>query len=778
MAPKPLSRGPFAAIYRGWDRAHRCDVIIKVQRATGDPITAERFRREAAVMKRLRHPNIVALYQFHDGDPAALVMEYVPGRTLAALVEADGWLTPLRAARVIEDIAAALDCAHAQGIIHRDVKPSNILLPQRGAARLFDFGVAHIDEEAPLTVMGDVLGTIEYASPEQVHGNEVPDARSDVYSLAAVAYFALTKTPPFRATDNSTQAQLSVMHRQVFAVPPPLRFYREDLAPAVEAAVLRGLAKAPDARYLSAGQFAAALLAAVEAEAGAPEQRAMAAYSRRTGASAGALAAAALLALGALAFWRTGHLTSPHPAQVAQSAKTPKQTPPKVDTKPVVPPPVTPLPVAVAHPPKPKTDSTVQTASAPHPPYKTASAPHPAHKATSAAPPQPAKPRSRPDSLYAESAHPRPIEQAQPLIAAVVSSARPVPALTPRPMRPVTQAARTKQTGQPKMTAPATPKQSWLYVYAQQNLTPLEHKEHMGTVTPQSVLVDGYRASDLAAGHWTSVAPGYHLISFIPDPKSGFAPNKYVMVNLKPGEHVRRQILLPILAGGGGSLVATLPDVQKPSRSSLATSPAASMTHAVGWYTISGWVPAKTPGHPYSMVHASAQWVKVDGQVVPALALGRWVQLPAGKHVVSFQPTAALGIGPKSWDIDLRAQAHFNQQVSLFAAHTAAHPASQPTGQLSVSGWLSVTPAGRKPQLVPVSAEWIKVDGKPEPDLAQGLWVPLPAGQHILVFQPTPGSGADPVTRSIFIAPHARLNQLVPLPAAPLPATPLHLRNP
>ncbi len=141
-----------------------------MQRATDDPVARDRFRREAAVMGRLRHPNIVALYRFYDGNPAALVMEYVPGPTLAALVSADGWLPPARAAAVIEGVAAALDLAHAQGIIHRDVKPSNILLPKRGPARLTDFGVAHIEGDAPLTVMGDILGTIEYASPEQVHG--------------------------------------------------------------------------------------------------------------------------------------------------------------------------------------------------------------------------------------------------------------------------------------------------------------------------------------------------------------------------------------------------------------------------------------------------------------------------------------------------------------------------------------------------------------------------------------------------------------------------------
>ena len=279
-----------------------------MQRATDDPVAVSRFEREAAVMLRLRHPSVVALYAYHPGDPqksdpAALVMEYVPGQTLAALVAADGRLPVARAVQLVEDIAAALDSIHALGIVHRDVKPANILLPKSGPARLTDFGVARIDDDLPLTVMGDILGTIEYASPEQVHGNEAVDTRSDVYSLAAVSYFALTGTPPFRAADSSTQAQLSVMHRQVFSSPPPLRFHRDELAPVLDEAVLRGLAKAPDARYASAGQFAAALRAAVAKSAGEPQQKAASASARRTGAGAGAFAAAALLAGG---FWILG----------------------------------------------------------------------------------------------------------------------------------------------------------------------------------------------------------------------------------------------------------------------------------------------------------------------------------------------------------------------------------------------------------------------------------------------------------------------------------------
>ena len=724
-------------------------MIVKVQRATGDPIAAERFRREAAVMKRLRHPNIVALYQFHDGDPAALVLEYVPGRTLAALVEADGWLTPLRAAQIIEGIAAALDCAHAQGVIHRDVKPSNILLPRRGPARLFDFGVAHIDEDAPLTVMGDILGTIEYASPEQVHGNETPDARSDVYSLAAVAYFALVKTPPFRAADNSTQSQLSVMHRQVFADPPPLRLYREDLSPVVEAAVLRGLAKAPASRYSSAGQFAAALRAAVEAEAGAPEQRAMASASRRTGALAGAAAGTVLLLLGALAVRKVEYSAA---LRFKPSAGVAQVTPPKpLLPKAAAPAPVAPKPIAVVQSPKPKPTPAIN----PVPNAVVAALPRPQPVKTAGSVPVPAK-----------LVRPKPMRR---LVAVVVPRAHPKPLSTPKASRLTARVARPKAVGKTmtKTAAKTMPKRAWLYVYAKQNLAPLGPTERIASINAQSVWVDGYRASDLAGGHWTSLPAGRHLVSFVPDPKSGFAPHKDVVVMLTPGAHVRKQILLPVLAGSGALLAAAHPGA-----------PAAVSPRPVGWYTVSGWVPGSVPGHTSPLVRASAQWVKVDGQPVPALALGGWATLPAGKHVVTFQPTPALGLGPKTWNIDLTAQAHLNQQIPFPAPISAARLASQPVGLLSVSGWLPVTQPGQKPHLAPVAAEWIKIDGRPSTDLAHGGWVSLPAGRHVLVFQPVPGSGADPATRVISLSPQSRLNQLLPLTAAPLPATPLHLRNP
>ena len=323
LSPQPFSHSSLSAVYRGWDNTHRCEVVVKIQRATTDPVAMDRFRREAVVMAQLRHPSIVSLYRFYDGDPAALVMEYVSGQTLAQRVEADGSLSPVQVATIVDSVAAGLDCAHAAKIIHRDVKPANILLPKRGLARLTDFGVAHIDTDVSLTLMGDLLGTIEYASPEQVRGHETPDARSDVYSLAAVAYFALTGTPPFRAADESMQAQLSVMHRQVFADPPPLRCHRENISPQVEAVVLRGLAKAPDDRFQSAGHFAAALQAAAKTGGGTPEQNALFAATRRTGVLAGCLTVAALLIVGGGIWWKTSHAPLRQPSSVLVAARPP-----------------------------------------------------------------------------------------------------------------------------------------------------------------------------------------------------------------------------------------------------------------------------------------------------------------------------------------------------------------------------------------------------------------------------------------------------------------------
>ena len=657
LRAEPLSRGPLTVLYRGWDRVHRCDIVAKVQRATDDPVAMNRFGREAAVMLRLRHPGIVALYAFQEavpGDrPAALIMEYVPGQTLAALVAAEGALSPEHAARIIEEIAAALDCVHAIGIVHRDVKPSNILLPRRGSAKLTDFGVARIDDDAPLTVMGDILGTIEYASPEQVHGNGAVDTRSDVYSLAAVSYFALTGTPPFRAADSSTQAQLSVMHRQVFADPPSLRLYREDLSPAIEAAVLRGLAKAPDGRYASAGQLAAALRAAVSS-AEEPQQSAVEASARRTGVLAGSLASAVLL-LAAFALWKSGGLTPPvSVAHVPVAVVSRAHVPVAAARKPALPKPAAgprPAPhmvAAVPTAPKPRTPKPVTPNSPAQKPLTVALSAKPVHKAAPIhkAPQTAQAPKAQPHKPLSAAARKPLITSRKPLVTShkpVLVAARPSAQIA-KPLPPVTAA-----------------KKGWLLIYANQNTARLGQPSKMAAIPAQTITIDGKAVPVSSARQWISVPAGRHLVSFYPSKQSGFSPRTGIPITVAPGAHARQQVLLALAIG-------------TPPKSALSS--ANPMANKVGWYTVSGWIAAEgqTTAPKTPLIRASALWIKVDGQPLPALALGQWAELPAGKHWITFQPTPGLGGGPKTWAIDLAPQAHLSQQVPLPPAPLPAIP--------------------------------------------------------------------------------------------------------
>lgn len=250
-----LGRGGMAVVYKA--RQPRLDRYVAIKlllpRGPEDPTLIQRFNQEARLIAGLRHPNIVAVHDFGEvGGVAYLVMEYVEGETLVeSLGEA---MEPRRALRIAAEVARALHHAHGQGIVHRDVKPSNILLAREDWALLSDFGIAKaLQNPMQLTQTGTTIGTPEYMSPEQCRGAEV-DARSDIYSLGVVLYEMLTGRPPFTA-----DTPLSVMLMHVNEPLPPPREVNAEVPEALETICLRALAKDPGGRFAAAGEFADAL---------------------------------------------------------------------------------------------------------------------------------------------------------------------------------------------------------------------------------------------------------------------------------------------------------------------------------------------------------------------------------------------------------------------------------------------------------------------------------------------------------------------------------------
>jgi hypothetical protein len=261
-----IAHGGMAEVWRATDDVLGRPVAVKVLHAhlSADGMFLERFRREAIAAARLAHPNVVATYDTGvDGGIAFIVMELVDGRTLRQVLVEQGPFEPRRAVHVAAQVAEALDYAHRAGIVHRDVKPANILLCDDGRVKVADFGIAKAVEDAgpgrnhpaeALTVTGSIIGTAQYLSPEQVEGRPV-DGRADVYALGVAIYEMLVGRPPF-----SGDTELAVALQHVNATPPPPRQVRSTVPPALEAVVLRAMAKSPDDRYPSAGALQQALL--------------------------------------------------------------------------------------------------------------------------------------------------------------------------------------------------------------------------------------------------------------------------------------------------------------------------------------------------------------------------------------------------------------------------------------------------------------------------------------------------------------------------------------
>lgn len=257
---RELGRGGMATVYLGTDVKLGRRVAIKVLApATRAYFGSDRFQREVLLAAQLSHPHIVPLFEADEaGEFLFYVMEYVEGESLEDRLGREGRLPIEEAVRIATEVGDALQYAHETGVIHRDVKPANILL-SRGHAMVSDFGIAKLMEDGrtgaeSLTGVGVAVGTPEYMSPEQARGERHLDARTDVYALAAVLYAMLAGAPPL--TGPTVQA---VFARVLSDVPPPIRQLRPEVPPHVQATLQRGLAKHADDRHSTAGEFIHAL---------------------------------------------------------------------------------------------------------------------------------------------------------------------------------------------------------------------------------------------------------------------------------------------------------------------------------------------------------------------------------------------------------------------------------------------------------------------------------------------------------------------------------------
>jgi YVTN family beta-propeller protein len=323
-----LGRGGMSVVYLAEDdRLHR-KVALKLLSAelSGDAEFRDRFNRESRLAASIDHPNVVPIYEAGDADGLLFIaMRYVGGTDLAELLKREGSLDPARTARIVEQIAEALEAAHERHLVHRDVKPANVLVTEGRGGRehvyLSDFGITRkIEAGTQLTATGQLLGTVDYVAPEQIRGGQV-DGRADIYSLGCLLYECLTGEPPF-----VRDSEVAVIYAHVQEPPPRPSDRRPDLPREIDAVTTKAMAKEPSLRYQQAGELAAAASAALIPAPQAPPDKA----GTRTRAWAAGIAAAALVIVAVLSFnalRRDGTGSSPTtaPPRISPSLLTPPE---------------------------------------------------------------------------------------------------------------------------------------------------------------------------------------------------------------------------------------------------------------------------------------------------------------------------------------------------------------------------------------------------------------------------------------------------------------------
>ena len=261
-----LGRGAMGTVYEGWDPVISRRVAIKTVRLPDAADTdaqdeLARFKREAQAAGRLHHPNIVGVFDYGEtAEIAYIVMEFVDGRPLKSMVDADERLTLPVVSRIMEDLLAGLRYSHERGVIHRDIKPANLMIAQDGQAKIADFGIARI-ESSNMTQAGTIMGTPAYMSPEQFMGQTV-DARTDLYSAGVLLFQLLTGERPFEGS------MATIMHKALHTTPPRPSDLSVTAPTGLDPVVARAMARRPDDRFPTAAAFLEAFQAGLRAPSG------------------------------------------------------------------------------------------------------------------------------------------------------------------------------------------------------------------------------------------------------------------------------------------------------------------------------------------------------------------------------------------------------------------------------------------------------------------------------------------------------------------------------